>query len=65
MIASMNEMANDICKLDTSGKNTEFCQTLKGEYKKLMESRAEQSITEDYRGIESESDFSAEDTDFF
>lgn len=67
MIASMNEMASDICKLDsTNGKNTEFCQTLKGEYRKLMESRAEQSIdNEAYRGIESESDFSADDTDFF
>lgn len=67
MIASMNEMASDICKLDTSGKNTEFCRTLKGEYNKLIESRAEKNITSEanYRGIESDSDFSAEDTDFF
>lgn len=68
MIASMNEMASDICKLDTSGKHTDFCKTLTGEYTKLMESRAEgnlNTVNTDYRGIESESDFSADDTDFF
>ena len=60
MIASMNEMASDICRLDTSGKNTEFCRTLKSEYGKLLESRAEQPIS-----TSEIDDFSADDTDFF
>lgn len=44
MIASMNEMAGDICKLDTSGKHTEFCRVLNKEYSNLMASRAEAAI---------------------
>lgn len=63
MIASMNEMASDICKLDGNG-STKFCRVLNNEYTKLMESRAEGGV---YRGVdeyESE-DFSADDTDFF
>tara|TARA_B100001741_G_scaffold15422_1_gene11726 strand:- start:973 stop:1698 length:726 start_codon:yes stop_codon:yes gene_type:complete len=78
MIASMNEMANDICKLDSSGNNAEFCRTLTSSYGKLMEARAEEQL---YRGKneesdeddeedeeeeeEEEDDFSADDTDFF
>ena len=65
MIASMNEMASDICKLDSKGENTEFCRTLKSEYSKLLESRAEKKLNDktEYRGVEEE--FSADETDFF
>lgn len=69
VIASMNEMAADICKLDTSGKNTEFCRTLSSEYTKMV-NRAENSLSAppspkspEYKGIQD--DFSADDTDFF
>lgn len=71
MIASMNEMAGDICKLDTSGNKTEFCRTLKGEYEKMIASRSEAQIeSNNYRGIDAADtqemdDFSADDTDFF
>lgn len=47
VIASMNEMAGDICKLDSSGKSTEFCQVLKSEYSKLL-NRAEDTL---YKGV--------------
>ena len=79
MIASMNEMAADICKLDSKGENTEFCRVLNSEYTKLIESRAESELAPAYRGSEDaeekedeeeeeeeeEEDFSADDTDFF
>lgn len=66
MIASLNEMAGDICKLDTSG-NAEFCKVLNSEYSKLM-NRAEGEMSDsgsesNYRGVEE--DFSADETDFF
>ena len=78
MIASLNEMAGDICKLDSNGQNTEFCRVLNSEYTKLIESRAE-SVLPEYRGSENEDeedeeeeeeeeeeeDFSADSTDFF
>ena len=47
MIASMNEMASDVCRLDSSGGNTEFCRVLTASYGKLMEARAEDQL---YRG---------------
>jgi hypothetical protein len=67
MIASMNEMASDICGMDSSGRNAEFCRTLKSEYGKLMASRAESKLSNTnqiYRGTQ-ELDFSDDDTDFF
>ena len=66
MIASLNEMAGDICKLDSKGGKTEFCRVLNNEYSKLMKSRAEGQVS--YRGSDSESsesDFSADETDNF
>lgn len=72
MIASMNEMANDICKLDS---NADFCKVLNTEYTKLMKSRAEGSLPTTTTNMsaadneESEDDdvesFSADETDFF
>lgn len=66
MIASMNEIASDVCKLDTSGKNTEFCKVLKSEYNHMMQARAETTLPAEndpktYRGIEDD----ISDTDFF
>lgn len=73
MIASLNEMANDICKLDS---NADFCKVLNTEYTKLMKSRAEGSLPTKTttkmsaaENDESEDDdvesFSADETDFF
>ena len=49
MIASMNELANDILKVDSDSNRAEFCRVLTDEYSKLMVSRAEDSV---YRGTE-------------
>jgi len=67
VIASLKEMASDICKVDPGGKHTQFCSELKNQYDRLVVSRAEDSVN-DYRGIETNvemEDFSADDTDFF
>lgn len=64
MIASMNEIAGDICKMDSKG-NAEFCRTLTGEYTKMMSSRAESSTVEQYNSTQDVDDFSADDTDIF
>ena len=51
MIASMHELANDICKMDTSG-NAEFCKVFRNEYTKMMKARGESSLDNiDYRGL--------------
>jgi hypothetical protein len=63
MIASINEMAGDICKLDKNGSSTGFCRTLTSEYGKMMEARAETEPQAEYRA--SESEISADETDFF
>lgn len=63
MIASLNEMASDICRLDSTGANTEFCRVLHNEYSKMTDSRAEGDM-EEYQSS-GEEDFSADDTDFF
>lgn len=45
-VASLHELASDVCKLDTSGKHASFCRTFNEEYDK-MQSRGEKSL---YRG---------------
>ena len=53
MIASMNELANDIIKVEGDSNRAEFCRVLTDEYSKLMASRAEDSV---YRGTEDDDD---------
>jgi hypothetical protein len=65
VVASLNEMAKEICNLDTSGKNTEFCRTLKSEYDTMNNTANEKKSSENYRGIVEQSDMSETDTDFF
>lgn len=50
-IASLHELANDVCALDPSGKGCQFCRTFNAEYTK-MQSRGEKSL---YRGSDKES----------
>jgi len=45
-IASLHELANDVCKLDVSGNLAQFCRTFNDEYSR-MQSRAEHGV---YRG---------------
>ena len=45
-IASLHELANDVCKLDSTGKNAQFCRTFNQEFEK-MQARAESGV---YRG---------------
>tara|TARA_B100001778_G_C18461087_1_gene571221 strand:+ start:25 stop:279 length:255 start_codon:yes stop_codon:yes gene_type:complete len=59
MVASVNEVAADVCKLDSSD-SCEFCKTLTTEYNSLM-SRAEGNI--EYRGVDSDSEESTDDDD--
>lgn len=63
-IASLHELAQDVCKLDTTGKHANFCRTFNSEYRK-MQSRAEEGV---YRGTygednEAAKDFSESDAD--
>jgi len=46
-VASLHELASDVCKLDTSGKHASFCRTFNNEYDK-MQNRGEKSL---YRGV--------------
>lgn len=63
-IASLHELANDVCKLDTTGNHANFCRTFNDEYKK-MQSRGEQSL---YRGVrnreDDEEEYEDEEEDF-
>lgn len=54
LIASMREMANDICKLDKKNNGAEFCRVFRNEYGKML-ARAEGPVEEssakkEYRG---------------
>lgn len=51
-IASLHELAQDVCRLDTDGKHANFCRTFNSEYEK-MQSRAETTM---YRGTKSKYD---------
>lgn len=47
-IATLNEVASDMCQMDASGENAKFCRTFHNEYSK-MQTRAENA---EYRGAE-------------
>ena len=51
-IASLNELASDVCRLDSSGTAASFCRQFTREFTE-MQNRAEKGL---YRGAENESD---------
>lgn len=52
LIASMQEMANDICKLDSKNEGAEFCRVFRTEYTKML-NRAEKSVDDETSSLAS------------
>lgn len=65
-IASMRELAADVCKIDaaTGNKHASFCRTFRDQYSK-MESRGELGIFRGAEDCESESDSDVAESTFF
>lgn len=61
-IASLHELANDVCKLDTSGKLAPFCRTFNKEYEHML-NRSEEAVFRGQAEDDSESDDDSDEED--